>query len=308
MIVPGCPRKPGVYPWYLPAGSWAGLTMGPACDHAFIADLFQACIAAGTRLKTAAPLRARIRRALDRLAPLRVGRHGQLREWHRDYAEAEPDHRHICHLMALYPGYQVSLRGTPELAAACRVSLQRRLVNGESELWDWEGGRAMYLTAYARLEDGEEAHRHHRGMLAKWTAPNLLTVSGDEIFVIDGNFGAAAGIAEMLLQSHAGELHLLPALPAAWPDGTVTGLRARGGLTVDLAWRGGRLTAARLQATHGADCLLRCGAAVTVVRAADAAAIEAASGSHGAIRFPTAAGESYLVRAQGAAAKAETSH
>ena len=180
------PAAPGEYPWNLPAGSWAGLTMGPTCDHAFIADLFQACIAAGTRLRTAAPLRARIERAASRLAPLRVGRHGQLQEWHRDYAEPEPDHRHVCHLMALYPGYQ--------------VSLQRRLVNGESELWDWEGARGMYITAYARLEDGEEAHRHHRGMLAKWTAPSLLTFSGGGIFVIDGNFGAAAGIAEMLLQ------------------------------------------------------------------------------------------------------------
>ena len=292
------PAAPGEYPWHLPAGSWAGLTMGPTCDHAFIADLFQACIAAGTRLRTAAPLRARIQRAAARLAPLRVGRHGQLQEWHRDYAEPEPDHRHVCHLMALYPGYQVSLRRTPELAAACRVSLQRRLVNGESELWDWEGARGMYITAYARLEDGDEAHRHHRGMLAKWTAPSLLTFSGGGIFVIDGNFGAAAGIAEMLLQSHDRELHLLPALPAAWPDGQVAGLRARGGLTVDLAWRGGRLTRARLHAAHDTDCLLRCAVAVTVVHEADAAEVETFAADHGATRFPTVAGQTYLLRPQ----------
>ena len=233
-------------------------------------------------------------------------RHGQLQEWHRDYAEPEPDHRHICHLMALYPGYQVSLRGTTELAAACRVSPQRRLVNGESQLWDWEGARAMYTTAHVKLEDGEEAYRHHRDMLAKWTAPSLLTASGGENLRHRRQLRRRCrGRRDAAAEPHRRSAPA--ARPAAvWPMARSRGC-ARSGLTVDLAWRDGRLLKARLQAAHSADCRLRCAEAVTVVREADAAEVATVADDHGAIRFPTATGETYLVHAQRIAA-AETSH
>ena len=219
----------------------AALCAGPTMDNQIVRDLFTAAIEAAARLGLDDEFRAELETARSRLPPHSIGMAGQLQEWLEDWDMDAPEmhHRHVSHLYGLYPSRQISLDGTPELAVAARRSLEIR--GDDATGW----GVGWRLNLWARLRDGEHAHAVLARLLGpERTYPNMFDAHPP--FQIDGNFGGAAGMIEMLVQSGGGTIHLLPALPRAWPDGDVQGVLVRGGITLDLNWRGGKLQRAKL--------------------------------------------------------------
>jgi alpha-L-fucosidase 2 len=258
-------------------------------DIEIIRDLLRDFIEASAVLNTDAEMSARSAEILEQLPPYQIGSFGQLQEWFFDFKETEPNHRHTAHLHSFYPGDDITIRKTPELADAVRVTLQRR---GDGSL-GWSG--AWKICIYARFEDSAKAYEY----LHRMEAEVSLHPSAEDSQIspsFEGNQaiqGVAAGITEMLMQSHSNELSLLPALPTQWKTGSVKGFRARGGLDVDIAWNNGNLTKAIVKANYDKSCRLRTKTPVKVL----SSGIEVAVTSLGTnfIEFEAQAGKKYEI-------------
>lgn len=238
-----------------------GVSIATTMDMSIIHDLFTNVIEASEILDIDSEFRDRLIDAVKRLMPLQIGKKGNLQEWYRDYEDLDPHHRHVSHLFGLHPGRQITPFGTPDLAKACRRSLEMRGDGGTGWSLAWK------INMWARLLDGDHAYGLLRNLLkvVEEQSENYDNGGGSYVnlfcahppFQIDGNFGALAGMTEMLLQSHADELHLLPALPKSWNCGKVKGLCARKGFVVDMSWKDGRLAEAKLLSKQGNECVLR---------------------------------------------------
>lgn len=236
-----CPSVSPENTFILPDGEQGANSIGVTMDNQILRDLFSQCNRTAKVLGVSDELDRQIAGAIGRLIPTRTGSDGRILEWCEEYAEKEPGHRHISHLYGLHPSDQITKDGTPELARAAELTLQKRLEGGGGHT-GWS--RAWIMNHYAKLWDGEKAHGNLQQLFARSTLPNLF--DNHPPFQIDGNFGSIAAMVEMLVQSNEDRIVILPALPAVWQKGRITGVRVRGKARMNIAWKDGRLERAQI--------------------------------------------------------------
>ena len=281
-----------------------GLVMGPTMDHQIIRAIFKAVIDASVILDTDAQLRAELLALVDKIAPNQIGRFGQLQEWLEDKDDPNNRHRHLSHLWGVFPGSEICIVKTPALAKAAAVSLNHRRMGNVGWSLAWQ------VNLWARLGEADKSYAAYSALIARNANPNLFDqcFSGRPLpFEIDANFGGPAGLAEMLVQSHVRdddcrlsgptgapfEINLLPALPAAWPEGRVTGLRTRGGFEVDISWKNGKLDEALVRSKLGNGCRILSKTPVKLTSGPGAPKTGTGTVRGSVLEFSTEAGKSY---------------